>query len=449
MRRGGTHRLSPERAARLRRALDRLERASPPRRRVPLDPVSLPHRYRDPRDIEVAALLAALLAYGRADLFLPRVERVLAGMGPSPAAFVRGLDVAGARALLSGFVYRFNVGADVAVLLLGMGRMLERRGSLEAGFVAAHEASGGDLPRRARGRSSASSGTWTCARWSGRWGGRAGWTTSCRCRWGRARRSGCTSFSAGWCAGPMVWTWASGGGCLRARSWSRWTRTSRGSRGGSGWCDGGRWGGRRPRTSPGNLEVIDPVGSGPVRLRALSPRDERRLSAAGPGRAVCPLRAAARVQRRAEARAGPGGRRAPARRGGACEPSAGPGPLAGGHQRGDHRCGAGEVELVSADDAHPDADGVLGDVDGVGGSPDGRPEGERLLRAISGGGRASALGLGAVEPGADLPGQDDGTRRLAIRGVRPAGGSVSPQSGSLASAERDAPTCTRERRYPT
>ncbi|HZJ56183.1 MAG TPA: DUF2400 family protein, partial [Myxococcaceae bacterium] len=145
MRRGRTHRLSPERAARLRRALDRLERLSPPRRRLPLDPVSLPHRSSDPRDVEVAGLLAASLAYGRADLFLPKVSRLLEAMGPSPAAFVRALDVAGARALLSGFVYRFNVGADVAVLLLGMGRMLERRGSLEAGFVAAREASGGDL----------------------------------------------------------------------------------------------------------------------------------------------------------------------------------------------------------------------------------------------------------------------------------------------------------------
>ena len=145
MARGRTHRLSPERAKRLRRALDRLERASPPRRRLPLDPVSLPHRYRDRRDIEVAGLLAASLAYGRADLFLPKVTRLLEAMGRSPAAFVRRLDVAGARKLLSGFVYRFNVGADVAVLLLGIGRMLERRGSLEAGFVAARETSGGDL----------------------------------------------------------------------------------------------------------------------------------------------------------------------------------------------------------------------------------------------------------------------------------------------------------------
>jgi uncharacterized protein (TIGR02757 family) len=143
--RGRTHRLSPERAARLRKALGRLERLSPPRRRLPLDPVSLPHRYRNPRDVEVAGLLAASLAYGRADLFLPRVTRLLEAMGRSPAEFVRRLDPAGARALLSGFVYRFNVGADVAVLLLGMGRMLERRGSLEAGFLTARAAAGGDL----------------------------------------------------------------------------------------------------------------------------------------------------------------------------------------------------------------------------------------------------------------------------------------------------------------
>jgi len=145
MRRGRTHRLSIERAARLRRALDLLERRSPPRRRLPLDPVSLPHRYTDPRDVEVAGLLAASLAYGRADLFLPKVTRLLEAMGPSPEAFVRTLDVRRAQTLLSGFVYRFNVAADVAVLLLGMGQMLRRRGSLESGFVVAHQASGGDL----------------------------------------------------------------------------------------------------------------------------------------------------------------------------------------------------------------------------------------------------------------------------------------------------------------
>ena len=138
-------RLSEARAARLRRALRTLERRSPPRRRLPLDPVSFPHRYRAPRDIEVAGLLAASLAYGRADLFLPKVDGLLRGMGRSPAAFVRRLTPARARSLLSGFVYRFNVGADIAVLLLGTGRMLRELGSLEAGFRRALEAHPGDL----------------------------------------------------------------------------------------------------------------------------------------------------------------------------------------------------------------------------------------------------------------------------------------------------------------
>jgi len=119
---------------RLGRALRTLERRSPPRRRLTLDPVSFPHRYKHPRDVEVAGLLAALLAYGRADLFRPKIHLLLRGMGRSPAAFVRRLTPGRARSLLSGFVYRFNVGADVAVLLLGMGRMLRQTGSLEAGF---------------------------------------------------------------------------------------------------------------------------------------------------------------------------------------------------------------------------------------------------------------------------------------------------------------------------
>src|SRR4029453_3788156 len=115
MRRGRTHRLSPERAGRLRRALDRLERRAPPPRRLPPGPGLPPRPHPAPRGG--------------------------GGRVPPPPPFVRRLDVAGARALLQGFVYRFNVAADVAVLLLGMGRMLERRGSLEAGFLAAREAS--------------------------------------------------------------------------------------------------------------------------------------------------------------------------------------------------------------------------------------------------------------------------------------------------------------------
>jgi len=134
--------LSPQAAERLRPRLEAFLASTDARARIGFDPVEFPHRYTDPRDIEVSALLACALAYGRADLFRPKVESLLSRMGPSPAAFVRALDIPGARELLSGFVYRFNVGTDVAVLLLGMGRALREHGSLESLFVQGLQAEG-------------------------------------------------------------------------------------------------------------------------------------------------------------------------------------------------------------------------------------------------------------------------------------------------------------------
>ena len=109
--------------------------------RLKADPVEFPHRYTDPRDIETVALLSASLAYGRADLFKPKIASILEGLGPRPARALEALDVPKARELLDGFVYRFNLPSDLAVLLLGMGRTLSKHGSLEAAFVAGRDGS--------------------------------------------------------------------------------------------------------------------------------------------------------------------------------------------------------------------------------------------------------------------------------------------------------------------
>jgi uncharacterized protein (TIGR02757 family) len=124
--------------------LERFVARAPSRLRVGFDPVQFPRRYPRREDAEVAGLLAASLAYGRVDGFVPKVEHLLSGMGPHPGAFVRTLDVQGAGRLLKGFVYRFNLGTDVAVLLLGAGRLLRERGSLEP-FVAGPLLAGGSL----------------------------------------------------------------------------------------------------------------------------------------------------------------------------------------------------------------------------------------------------------------------------------------------------------------
>jgi uncharacterized protein (TIGR02757 family) len=124
-------RLSESRAQRLRPALERFAAQAPNRLRVGFDPVQFPRRYARGEDAEVAGLLAASLAYGRVEGFVPKVEQLLGGMGAQPGTFVRELDVKGARRLLRGFVYRFNLGTDVAVLLLGMGKLLREKNSLE------------------------------------------------------------------------------------------------------------------------------------------------------------------------------------------------------------------------------------------------------------------------------------------------------------------------------
>ena len=74
--------LSPRRAEGLRPTLDRFVAGFDARARIGFDPVELPRRYPDPGDAEVAGLLAASLAYGRADLFKPALERAIRANKP-------------------------------------------------------------------------------------------------------------------------------------------------------------------------------------------------------------------------------------------------------------------------------------------------------------------------------------------------------------------------------
>ena len=134
--------LSVARAQRLKPLLDAFRDTRDFAARVSADPVEFPHRYRDPRDIEVVGLLSAALAYGRVELFKPKIAGLLDRLGPGPAVAMAELTVASAARLLEGFVYRFNVAADLAVLFLGIGATLQRYGSLEACFVSELEKRG-------------------------------------------------------------------------------------------------------------------------------------------------------------------------------------------------------------------------------------------------------------------------------------------------------------------
>ena len=84
------------------------------------DPVLFAHRYPDPADREIAALLAASLAYGRVASILASVESVLGRLGDRPSVFVDRAGSATLQAACDGFQHRWTTGAEVAALLNGV-----------------------------------------------------------------------------------------------------------------------------------------------------------------------------------------------------------------------------------------------------------------------------------------------------------------------------------------
>ena len=55
---------------------------------IPLDPISIPHRYERPEDIECVAFMTATIAWGRRASILQSAHRMFEPMGTSPVAFL-------------------------------------------------------------------------------------------------------------------------------------------------------------------------------------------------------------------------------------------------------------------------------------------------------------------------------------------------------------------------
>jgi len=96
------------------------------------DPVQFPHRYYFGLDREIAAFLAATIAWGRRDLILKSGERMFALLGPSPYAFVMNGDY---RKLKNACVHRTFFEKDLLYFCRGLKACYAKYGSLEALFA--------------------------------------------------------------------------------------------------------------------------------------------------------------------------------------------------------------------------------------------------------------------------------------------------------------------------
>lgn len=98
------------------------------------DPLVMVRSFDARGDREIAAVFAALLAYGNVKQINASLARLFSAMGGQPGRFVRDLDMTRARAALAGFKHRFADENDVLCLCWLLHQAMARQ-SLEAGFV--------------------------------------------------------------------------------------------------------------------------------------------------------------------------------------------------------------------------------------------------------------------------------------------------------------------------
>jgi hypothetical protein len=99
------------------------------------DPIQIVRRYTDPADREVVGFCAAALAFGRVASVLQSIERLMAVLGPSPAAFVRRFQPQRDGREIKPLIHRWTRGEDLIALLIILQQMLQS-GSIERFFAA-------------------------------------------------------------------------------------------------------------------------------------------------------------------------------------------------------------------------------------------------------------------------------------------------------------------------
>jgi uncharacterized protein (TIGR02757 family) len=116
----------------VRGALEAVRSRCDVRSRLAWDPVAVVHRYDDPLDRELVALVAASVAFGNVKAVRAKLEELLARIGEHPSRIAE--DARELRVRLRGWKHRVFRGQDVARLLAGARAVQREYGSLGACF---------------------------------------------------------------------------------------------------------------------------------------------------------------------------------------------------------------------------------------------------------------------------------------------------------------------------
>lgn len=120
----------------LKNALDNLLSKRDAKQALKHDPLSFVHSYTEKKDQEIAAVFAALLAYGRVSLFFPVIDALLkeADKHGGPHAWITSFSKDHHKGIQH-IYYRLNKSPDFSLLALGLKGILSEFGSLYACFA--------------------------------------------------------------------------------------------------------------------------------------------------------------------------------------------------------------------------------------------------------------------------------------------------------------------------
>ena len=109
------------------------------------DPLELVRRFNDSIDQEVAGIIAAAFAYGRAETIVANIGAVLARMRPSPHRYLLTFDRAEALRRFAGFAHRFHKTRELVDLLERLAAAIATYGSIGEVFRASYDPADADI----------------------------------------------------------------------------------------------------------------------------------------------------------------------------------------------------------------------------------------------------------------------------------------------------------------
>lgn len=123
----------------LKKILDEILVKYAPKERLEFDPLQFPHRYKETKDIEAAAFLSALFAFGNVTQILSILETIFKILGKHPADFIINFDFKNNAPKFNAINHRWIRGKDLAALLFLLQQVYLKHGSLHHLFLSGYK----------------------------------------------------------------------------------------------------------------------------------------------------------------------------------------------------------------------------------------------------------------------------------------------------------------------